>query len=162
VKLFGVSSGKIERTFLHYCGLIKSQGRLPHASLMALDNSAFARTEKDLRIRLTDSQRWDLFTKLIEEMKLSVEDELIQINNQIVAEVGRKCLSELRDISDIPRFTSSIMPQTSIAMIILTNRSLHRGGKMSTLYSKLYELESIQDIESIKKWALDVGRLNKP
>ena len=159
MKIFGVSAAKIEKTFLNECGLIIGQGRLPSASLTALDNSAYRRTETTLRIILTDNQKWNLFIKLIEKMKLTLEEELITVNEYVAQEVARNCVLQVREFTNKKRFMISIMPNSAIGRYVLSDPSLYRGKKMRELISRLNELEEIQDFNLLKKWALEVGKL---
>jgi len=171
MRLFRVSDKRIESTFIYHCGLIIAQNISPHSSLVALDNSAFARTERDLGVVLTFIHRWELFQKLVEKMRFSVEKELLKINNDIVVEVGANCLIQLRSKTDVEYIISSItdmnaiisyiMPRSSIAKLVLSDFSLHRGKKMDKLNSQLDKLESIQGVESLRRWALDVAKLGK-
>jgi hypothetical protein len=159
VKIFGISETKIEKTFLYECGLIIAQGVLPSAALTALDNSAFSRTEKMLRIKLTENQKWILFTKIIEEMNLSIEEELENVNEYIAKEIARNVVFHFREFTDKESFKKLILPHSAVGKYVFSNPSLQRGKSIKKLISKLDEIDEIENFESLKKWALKVGKM---
>jgi hypothetical protein len=159
MKLFSPSDNKIKREFIDNCALIIHQGRQPSTSWMALENSAFRNTERSLKIKLSIPQKWDLFKALVNDMKLSLETELKELNDKIVTNIAGQIILNLEETMDMNEYRQLFFPKNSIDEFILNNPSLHRGNKIKKLISKLEEFENFESYDQVRKWALDVGKL---
>ena len=159
MSLFPPSENKIKKEFIHNCALIINQGRQPSTAWVALENSAFRNTERNLRIKLSIPQKWELFKALVEEMKLSLETELKELNDRIVTSVAGQIILNLGETIDKNVYRQLFFPRNSIDEFIFNNPSLHRGNKMKKLISKIEEFENLESYDQVQKWALSVGKL---
>ena len=93
------------------------------------------------------------------EMKLSLETELKELNGKIVTNIAGQIVLNLEETMDMNEYRQLFFPKNSIDEFILNNPSLHRGNKIKKLVSKLEEFENFESHDQVRKWALDVGKL---
>jgi hypothetical protein len=95
----------------------------------------------------------------VEEMKLSLETELTELNNWVVTNVAGQIVMNLRETMEMNELKRLLFPKQSISEFIFENPTLHRGTKIKKLVSKIEEFENLESNEQVRKWALSVGKL---
>ena len=142
-------------------------GRSPIDSFNLLDNIWGSVIYKKFNVRLTPEQKWCLFLSLCNKMKVDLETELIEINNEIVKLLARNWGYDNKYITiDSPLSVDELqekeIPLQTLALYIFSNPSLQRGERMSEMQGLVhnwYEAKTLRQLVDIQKKITTYGNL---